>query len=226
MSSSAYSRVDGSPDHSHAVLNAALPQAAFASRLILLSRNFGSFAAIRAGLKAVDADHYAMMAADLQESPELVLGFFERLRSGAVDVVIGCRDGRADPWLGKEAAALFWYLYRRTVQAEMPPGGFDLFGCSRVFRNHLVALSEVRSALVGQVLWLGFRREELKYTRAERQHGRSAWTLRKKMAYMQDSIFAFTDLPIRLLLAGGIVGILLSLLMGLVVAVARMKSAC
>ena len=42
--------VDGSPDDCHALLAAALPRMPFASRLLLLSRNFGSFPAIRAAL--------------------------------------------------------------------------------------------------------------------------------------------------------------------------------
>ena len=217
--------VDGSPDACWENLNSMLAGAAFQSRLLLLSRNFGSFAAIRAGLNSVPADYYAMMAADLQEPPELILGFFERLRSEAVDVVIGSRDGRADPLISKLAANGFWSLYRRLVQPEMPVGGFDLFGCNRAFRDHLLTLTEVRSALVGQVLWLGFRREQIKYQRRRREVGESAWTLKKKLNYLQDSIFAFTDLPIRALLGSGLIGIAVSLLIGISVLVARLTGA-
>ena len=216
---------DGSPDLSRERLNALLPSAGFPSTLLMLSRNFGSFAAIRAGLKAVDADCYAMMAADLQEPPELVLEFFRSLREEPVDVVIGVREARADPAAGKAAASGFWWAYRRFVQPEMPPGGFDLFGCTRDFRNHLLELTEVRSALVGQVLWLGFRRKNVSYERLPRRHGTSAWTLGRKLNYLQDSIFAFTDLPIRLLLATGLIGIALSVLVGATVVVARLTGA-
>ena len=44
--------VDGSPDDSFERLRSRLPQAEFAYQLLLLSRNFGSFSAIRAGLEA------------------------------------------------------------------------------------------------------------------------------------------------------------------------------
>ena len=217
--------VDGSPDRSCERLSELLPGASFRSTLLLLSRNFGSFAAIRAGLKAVDADYYAMMAADLQEPPELVLEFFRSLGEEPVDVVIGVRGARADPAAGKLGARGFWALYRRLVQPEMPPGGFDLFGCTRDFRNHLLELTEVRSALVGQVLWLGFRRKHVGYDRLARQHGSSAWTLGKKLNYLQDSIFAFTDLPIRVLLGTGLIGIVVSLLVGVAVLIGRLSGA-
>ncbi len=215
--------VDGSPDQSHAILLQRLPEVAFRSRLLLLSRNFGSFAAIRAGLQAVDAEYYAVMAADLQEPPELILGFFDRLSADAADVVIGTRESRGDPVATKLASSCFWWVYRHLVQAQMPPGGFDLFGCNRKFRDQLLRLAEVRSSLVGQVLWLGFRRENIGYTRLHRKHGKSAWTFSKKINYLQDSVFAFTDLPIRLLLSGGMFGILISILVGVVVLAGRLS---
>ncbi|MCU0754646.1 MAG: glycosyltransferase family 2 protein [Xanthomonadales bacterium] len=214
--------VDGSPDQSFSVLRQRLPEIGLHSRLILLSRNFGSFAAIRAGLQAVDAEFYAVMAADLQEPPELILGFFDRLAADAADVVIGTRDSRADPLLSKLASSFFWWVYRKFVQVQMPAGGFDLFGCNRKFRDQLLRLAEVRSSLVGQVLWLGFRRHSLGYTRLRRKHGKSAWTFGKKLNYLQDSVFAFTDLPIRLLLSGGLIGIAVSVAVGMVVLTGRL----
>lgn len=74
--------VDGSPDRSFELLRETLPGAGFCSQVISLSRNFGSFAAIRAGLAAGGGDIFAIMAADLQEPPDLVLSFREALESG------------------------------------------------------------------------------------------------------------------------------------------------
>jgi hypothetical protein len=51
----------------------------------------------------------------------------------------------------------------------------------------------------------------------------SAWTLRKKINYMMDSVFAFTDLPIRLLTRVGAAGSMLALLFGLVVVLAKLE---
>src|SRR3954447_11494386 len=61
--------VDGSPDDSYLKLAQALPRAGFRSQLLSLARNFGSFAAIRAGLEAGKGQRFAVMAADLQEPP-------------------------------------------------------------------------------------------------------------------------------------------------------------
>jgi glycosyltransferase involved in cell wall biosynthesis len=200
--------VDGSPDQSADLLRERLAKWNRPATLVLLSRNFGSFAAIRAGLEAAEGDYYAVIAADLQEPPELVVSFVEELESGEVDLVLGERQGRADPWGTRVTAAVFWWLYRRFVQSSMPPGGVDVFACTAPVRNSILDMREANSSLVGLLLWVGFRRSAVGYERRPREHGSSAWTLSKKLRYMTDSIFSFTDLPIRLLLFLGFFGCL------------------
>ncbi|WP_273505751.1 glycosyltransferase family 2 protein [Fulvimarina manganoxydans] len=195
--------VDGSPDRSYERLRDLLPDAPFAAKLVLLSRNFGSFAAIRVGLETGEGDRFAVMAADLQEPPELVTEMDETLRGGNVDVVVGAREAREDPWRDRTLSAIFWRLYRRFVVPDMPPGGVDVFACNRIFRDTLLSMEERQSSLVAQIFWLGFRRATVTYKRRKRIHGRSAWTFAKKLNYLLDSIFAFTDLPIRLLIGIG-----------------------
>lgn len=209
--------VDGSPDRCYELLSQALPQQLFCSQLILLSKNFGSFMAIRTGLQFGKGDRFAVMAADLQEPPELVLEMNRILRERDVDVVVGVRERRQDPLFSRLASQVFWGLYRRYVIPEIPHGGVDMFGCNRVFRDTLLTLDERHSSLIAQIFWLGFRRESVSYERQVRQHGKSAWTLRKKVSYLMDSVFSFTDLPIRLLIRIGAGGASIASLLGLLV---------
>lgn len=214
--------VDGSPDRCFALLEAGLPARSFASTLIGLSRNFGSFCAIHAGLAAGTGEHFAVMAADLQEPPELMAEFFASLRAGEADVVVGQRTSREDPLLSRAASALFWGTYRRLVQPELPPGGVDVFGCSRRVRDVIVGFSEANTSLVGLLFWAGFRRKTFPYSRRARRHGTSAWSFRRKLKYLSDSAFAFTDLPIRLLTLVGAAGVLFALVLGAVVTTLRL----
>lgn len=215
--------VDGSPDQSFKLLRDALDGLAFPAQLLAHSRNFGSFAAIRTGLSAARGDFYGVMAADLQEPPELLVDFFKALQANECDVAIGTRTARDDPFLSRLASDMFWSLYRRWVVPDMPPGGVDVFGCNRVFRDQLLRLEESRSSLIALIFWLGFRRKFVGYARQLRQEGQSAWTLRKKIDYMMDSIFAFTDYPIRWLMRIGGVGCIFSVLLGLAVVVAHVS---
>ena len=100
--------VDGSPDRSYEMLKERLTKESFFSKLVLLSRNFGSFPAIRAGLQVASGEFFAVMAADLQEPPELAIEFFKSLKNEFIDVAIGTRDGRNDPFLSQLASNLFW----------------------------------------------------------------------------------------------------------------------
>jgi glycosyltransferase involved in cell wall biosynthesis len=198
--------VDGSPDDSESILRAKLASWSRPATLVVLSRNFGSFAAIRAGLEHADGDYFAVLAADLQEPPELLVRFAEELVAGDVDLVLGRRDGRADPFAVRTSSRLFWSMYRRFVQPSMPAGGVDVFGCNRAVREAILDMREANSSLVGLLLWVGFRRREVGYERKARYEGKSSWTFAKRVRYMSDSIFSFTDLPIRILLGVGFLG--------------------
>jgi glycosyltransferase involved in cell wall biosynthesis len=213
--------IDGSPDRCLEILRERLPVAPMQSRLLSLSRNFGSFAAITAGLKVGTGEYLAVLAADLQEPPELVLQFWNILRNDEADIVFGYRTGRADPWLSELFSNLFWDVYRLLVVRNMPKGGIDVFGCTRQVRDRLVEFPEASTNLIALLFWLGFRRRFVGYARLARQEGKSAWTFAKKVRYCFDSIFNFTDLPIRLLLFAGLAGVSFSVLCSIVVLIAK-----
>ena len=212
--------VDGSPDSSLLLLRRLLPDSGLQSQLVTLSRNYGSFAAIRAGLAVAQGEHVAVMAADLQEPVSLVEGIFRQLATGDYDVAVGVRAGRNDPALSSTASRAFWGFYRRYVQKDLPAGGVDMFGCTRQVVTQLLQLEESNTSLVGLLYWLGFRRVEVPYERQEREEGKSGWTLKKKLRYMNDSIFSFTDLPITVLITAGFLGVVASVVAGVGVFVA------
>jgi glycosyltransferase involved in cell wall biosynthesis len=209
--------VDGSPDNSLALLRGLLPTSGLRAQLVTLSRNYGALSATRAGVQVARGDYIAMMAADLQEPVSLVEDLFARLTTGDYDVAVGVRTGRDDPALSSLFAKAFWGFYRRFVQKDVPAGGVDMFGCTRQVAGELLRLDESHTSLVGLLYWLGFRRAEVPYARQEREPGKSGWSFRRKLRYMTDSVFSFTDLPITLLLTGGVLGVLGSLVAGIAV---------
>lgn len=214
--------VDGSPDGCFKMLRQSLPLQNFPSQLLAHSRNFGSFPAIRSGLAAAQGEFFGVMAADLQEPPELLIEFFKALDAEECDVAIGTRENRSDPFMSRIASSIFWGFYRRLVVRDMPKGGVDVFGCNDNFRKELLKLDESRSSLIALIFWLGFDRKLVSYVRQTRQEGKSAWTFRKKLDYMMDSIFAFTDYPIKLLVKIGAVGCIMSIVLGCAVLIAHL----
>ncbi len=213
--------VDGSPDKSEQWLLDHLPGCPVPAQLIALSRNFGSFTAVRTGLAAARGQYIAVMAADLQEPPSLVTDFYRALADGH-DVAVGTRASRDDTFKQQVPSRMFWALYRMLVNPQMPSGGVDMFAVTARARDALLALDEAHSSLVAQLYWIGFPRVEVPYHRLARKQGESGWTLRKKITYLLDSIFSFTDIPITLLTLIGFVGTIAFLLVGVALMAARL----
>jgi hypothetical protein len=143
--------------------------------------------------------------------------FFRILRSGEYDVAVGQRTSRQDPALSSVASKSFWWLYRRAINPAIPRGGVDVFGCTRQVVEELLALGESHSSLVGLLFWVGFRRAEVPYERAPRPAGTSAWTFGKRVHYLLDSVFSFTQIPISLLTAAGVIGSIVTSLVAVIV---------
>jgi polyisoprenyl-phosphate glycosyltransferase len=135
--------------------------------------------------------------------------------------VVGVRTARDDPFFSALSSRLFWWAYRRFIQPEVPRGGVDVFGCDAAVRDALLRLEESNSSLVGLLFWLGFRRAEVSYERAGRPEGKSGWTFGRKVRYLLDSTFAFTDLPISALLVVGVGGVVFSVSVGVLVLVMK-----
>lgn len=214
---------DGTPDSSVQLIRTLFSDFSGRVRLIHHSRNFGAFNAIRTGLASSSGKYIAVLAADLQEPITLIEDFFLALSKKNVDIVVGTRQSRGDSPLTKFLSGMYWSIYRKLVNKEIPKGGVDVFAITHRFRDQLLLLGESRSSLIAQLFWLGFRRIEIPYERKKRESGTSSWTVAKKIDYMLDSIFAFTDLPIRIILLSGVLGIGLSFVLGTLVLYGRVS---
>jgi len=203
--------IDGSPDLSGSMLLDRQKHLTFPSRIVFHSRNFGAFTAIRTGLEFSSGSFYAVMAADLQEPPELVVKMFGILENEEADVVFGVRTSREDGFANRLLSHAFWLFYRKLVIPEIPKGGVDIFACNNEVRDALISIREPNSSLIAQLFWLGFRRAFVSYHRRKRINGKSAWRFTMRIRYMMDSIFSFSDLPILIPLWTGLFGLICSL---------------
>lgn len=193
---------DGSADNSGVIL-AEIASRDPRVRVVTLSRNFGSQAAIMAGLAHATGDHVAVIAADLQEPPELIAELWRACQTG-VEIALATRSTRADPWATRLFANLFYRALRRFAIPAMPPGGFDCFVMSRRVSDLLLAQARPNLYLPGELLWLGFSRAVIPYERLARPSGKSMWTFWKKVRFLLDSFVAFSYAPIRLTSAIGL----------------------
>lgn len=185
---------DGSKDKSYEVMQK-LADRDHNTKIVSLSRNFGSHAAILCGLEKCTGDCAIVKAADLQEPTELLLEMIDSWKEGN-NVVLAVRQDREESFSTKLFANTYYWMVRKAALANMPKGGFDVYLLDRKVINVLLSLDERNSALTGQILWSGFKTAEVPYVRLEREIGTSKWTLKKKIRLVADTLFSFSTLPI------------------------------
>ena len=164
------------------------------------------------------------VAADLQEPPELIVEFDRQLRSGEVDVVVGQRTGRADPWMTRLFSSVFWGIYRRWIQRDVPVGGVDIFGCTSRIRDEASSScrrSTARSSVC--CFWIGFRRVAVPYVRRPRRDRSFGVDVRPQAALPHGQHVRVLGSPrIRLLFLAGLAGLATSVIYATVVVVAKL----
>jgi dolichol-phosphate mannosyltransferase len=178
------------------------------TKIIKLSRNFGEFRASKCGVQFVTGECFAILAADLQDPPELVPEMANCWLAGAKFVVC-TRDSRSDPWLSKASAALYYRMVRTFVLPEYPRGGYDLALMDQAFLP-FIRDSSKHAPIPLLAYSLGFAPVKLSYHREQRAHGTSKWTLRKKLGAFIDALLGFSVTPIRVVSATGALVALLS----------------
>lgn len=212
---------DGSRDNSYAIMKE-LAEGDRNIKIISLSRNFGSHAAILCGLAKCTGDCAVIKAADLQEPTELILDMVNSWKEGN-NVVLAVRKGREEGIQQTLFANLYYALIRKMALPNMPKGGFDVYLLDRKVINVLMALDERNSALTGQILWSGFKTDKVYYTRLSRKIGTSKWTLKKKIGLVTDTLFSFSTIPIKVVSLVGTFSFIGALIWAICVLVFKLK---
>lgn len=202
---------DGSGDNSWEIMNRIKDMDANV-QCVKLSRNFGEHAALLAGLSVCTGDCAVTKQADLQEDSEIILEMYESWKKGN-KVVLAVRRERDENPVKKLFAHMYYVLIHKFVEKRMPVGGCDCYLIDRQVIEVLERLDEKNSSLTLQVLWAGFKTDEIYFHRRDREIGRSRWTLAKKVKLVLDSMMSFSYFPIRFMSGTGVVFFLAAILM-------------
>lgn len=192
---------DGSGDDSFRVL-LQLKDKRPQTKLVKLTRNFGEMACTHTGFGYATGDCIAVLAADLQDPPEQVLPMVDAWEEGH-KLVFSHRRSRQDPWLTKLLASGYYALLESLVVKGYPKGGLDLMLMDKSLLPHVMHMGRgVNYSLY--LFWLGYQPKLLPYDRLARRHGRSRWTLRKKIHYFLDNLTGISATPLRFVSAIGL----------------------
>jgi nucleoside-diphosphate-sugar epimerase/glycosyltransferase involved in cell wall biosynthesis len=184
------------------------------------SRNFGSQMAFRSGMEMSVMQACVLLDGDLQDPPELIEQFYHRWTEG-YDVVYGRRVKRDMPFgwgfLYKAFYRLFAYL--SYVKIPLDAGDFSLI--DRRVVGWLLRSPERDLFLRGLRAYIGFRQTGVDYVRPKRMFGESTNNLLKNLEWAKRGIFSFSNAPLKMLSAGGVVLLGLSIVLGVIVAALR-----
>ena len=203
---------DGSTDGSAAVIKETITGNNNYSA-IFLSRNFGHPMALSAGLDYIgeSADAVFIIDGDLQDPPELLPYFLEKMEEGN-DVVYGIRRSRKENFSKRFFYKLFYRIQNRFSNITMPLDAGDFSLLSKRVVLHLNALPEESRYLRGMRSWVGFNQAGLPYQREERKEGKSKYSLKALFNLAFNGIFNFSEFPIRFIGRLGIITVLISLI--------------
>ena len=173
-------------------------------RIIKLSKNFGEFRAILAGMSYSTGDCVTVMSADLQDPPYLITEMIQNWENGE-KVVIAARSARLEGKLKTFLAHTYYWFLRKLVIEDYPKFGFDFFLIDRQVANILIDMKEKNSTIYVQVIWTGFKPKVIEYVRQNRTDGQSMWSYWKRINLFIDTFIVFSYKPIRFISFMGIV---------------------
>lgn len=196
---------DGSNDNTWGIIQEAM-RCSRVFRGINLSRNFGHQGALLAGLYTAQADIYVTIDADLQDDERKIAEMVQLYYEGN-DIVYGCRDDReTDTWFKRSSANLFYKL-RAWMGCYTIPNHADFRLMSRRAVAALARFGEVNLFIRGLIPLLGFPTAKVYYARKARLEGESKYPLHKMVILAWNGVVNFSDSPLMLCFAFGIIGI-------------------
>jgi len=186
---------DGSTDNSLEVFRS-LPFPA-GTKMISLSQNFGSHAALRAGILNSTGKYVTFMYADLQDPLSLVLDMHKKITEPNYDIVWSVREETQNSKSETFFSRTYAQLMKKYVSNKFPDKGFDVVMFNDKIRQQLNLNAESNSSIFLQILTMGFGQTFVTYKKQPRLQGKSKWTFAKKVKMLVDSFVAFSYAPIR-----------------------------
>ena len=186
-----------------------------AIHLVALSRNFGKEVALTAGMDAARGDAAVLIDADLQHPPELIESFVAKWRAGYDMVYAQRRTREEEGWLRRTTARLFYWVFERLADVEIPDGAGDFRLLDRRVVEALKAMPERARFMKGLYAWVGFRHTGVLFDPEPRREGKSAWRFGRLLRLATDGLVSFSTKPLTACAWLGALVAVPSLLLGL-----------
>lgn len=208
---------DGSKDNSLKILKTYSKKKNYL-KIISFSRNFGHQIAVTAGLENSNSDFIAILDADLQDPPEIIIDMYSIMEKEKVDVVYGKRRQRfGESFFKLISAKIFYKFLNYMCEVDIPSNTGDFRLITKRVVDNLKIMKEKHRFIRGMIPWIGFKSRAFIYDRSKRFAGSTKYPFKKMMEFAINAILSFSSKPLKLGINMGIVIILLSILLSFVI---------
>jgi len=214
---------DGSTDQTANLIRGYQFQNIKKAQLISLSKNFGSHAAIRAGISKARYDICTWLGSDLQEPLELLEQSYQKIVQEGYDAVYVERKKPQNAGiLNNIFSSIYSALMHKYAVKNYSEGGTSTIVFNKKIKDFLNENIEANSVIMLQIIDAGYRFTKMEMEYKPRVSGKSKWTLSKKIKLFIDSFVSFSFMPIRLVSIIGVFIFFVGLIIGLVTIVNRL----
>lgn len=173
-------------------------------RVLQLARNFGMDGGLTAGLAEARGDAVVLMAADLQDPPELIPELMRRWEEGYEIVYQVVTERRGTGPLRTLNSKLFYALAARLTEGRLPRNVSDFRLADRRAYAAVTAMDERNRFVRGLFAWVGFRTIGVESPRHPRVAGASKAHTFKVLDLALKGIFAHSYIPLKLITIFGL----------------------
>lgn len=190
---------DGSADETLGVMRALASEHPNRISYLSFSRNFGKEAAMLAGFEHAAGEWVAVMDADLQDPPEMLLEMHQLIITTEYDVVATRRVSReGEPKVRSLFATMYYKINNLISDVKIEEGARDYRLMTRPVIEAILSLPERNRFSKGLFSWVGFEVKYLEYPNIERQAGETSWSFTKLFDYAIEGLISFSDVPLTL----------------------------
>jgi len=191
-------------------------------KVVELTRNYGQHAAIMAGFSITQADIVITLDADLQNPPEEITNLVKVMEEGNYDVVGTIRKGRKDSFFRILPSKIINMVARRITGVNMRDWGCMLRAYRHPVVERMIQCHEHATFIPALAMVFAKRVTEIEVAHEERHGGKSNYPLRKLINLQFDLVASFSDLPMKLIMYGGVLMSLIGVCFGTFLAIARL----
>lgn len=201
---------DGSTDNSLSLLREKV-EVPMKWKVVKLSRNYGSYNALRVGVFHSSFDIVTFLYADLQDPVWLIPKMFQKMQDG-YEIVVAERQTTKYRFSDRFFSELHAKIIRKFVAETFPEKGFDVVMFGKAIKDKLNTNIEADSNIFMQILRSGYRQGKIEYDKVERKFGESKWSFSNKLKASLDILVSFSYLPVRIISITGLLLLFLGMI--------------